>query len=235
VIDLAALDGRGAGVLVVDDDPRISELLLATLQFAGFAPVAVSRGVEALRRASEVDPEVVILDIMLPDIDGFEVARRLREQGKRCPVLFLTARDSTDDKVTGLLAGGDDYVTKPFSVAEVIARVHTILRRTRGPEDKVLVLDNLRMDDDMHEVRRDGHLVELSPTEYRLLRFLMLNAGRVVSKRQILDRVWQYQFGGDDAVVEKFISNLRRKIDKVDPPLLHTVRGFGYVLRVPMP
>jgi two-component system OmpR family response regulator len=235
VVDLTDLDGRGAGVLVVDDDPRINELLLATLQFAGFAPVAVSRGVEALRRASEMDPEVVILDIMLPDIDGFEVARRLREQGQRCPVLFLTARDSTDDKVTGLLAGGDDYVTKPFSVAEVIARVHTILRRTRGPEDNALVLDDLRMDDDSHEVRRGGQLVELSPTEYRLLRYLMLNAGRVVSKRQLLDRVWQYQFGGDEGVVEKFVSNLRRKIDKVDPPLLHTVRGFGYVLRVPAP
>jgi two-component system OmpR family response regulator len=172
---------------------------------------------------------------MLPDIDGFEVARELRRHGHRAPVLFLTARDGTDDKVTGLMLGGDDYVTKPFSVAEVIARVHVLLRRSRdgAADDNVLSYADLSMDEDTHQVRRAGRLIELSPTEYKLLRYLLINAGRVVSKAQILDRVWQYDFGGDAAVVEKFVSNLRRKVDVVEPPLLETVRGFGYVLRTP--
>jgi two-component system OmpR family response regulator len=198
---LADIDGAGARVLVVDDDPRISELLVTTLRFAGFDPVA----------------------------------RQLRRHGHRAPVLFLTARDGTDDKVTGLMLGGDDYVTKPFSVAEVIARVHVLLRRSRdgAADDNVLSYADLSMDEDTHQVRRAGRLIELSPTEYKLLRYLLINAGRVVSKAQILDRVWQYDFGGDAAVVEKFVSNLRRKVDVVEPPLLETVRGFGYVLRTP--
>jgi two-component system OmpR family response regulator len=232
---LADIDGGGARVLVVDDDPRISELLVTTLRFAGFDPVAAGAGGAALDRIGDFEPQVVILDVMLPDIDGFEVARELRRLGNRAPVLFLTARDGTDDKVTGLMLGGDDYVTKPFSVAEVIARVHVLLRRSRdgsGDESKLGYAD-LIMDEDTHQVRRAGRLIELSPTEYRLLRYLLINAGRVVSKAQILDRVWQYDFGGDAAVVEKFVSNLRRKVDIVDPPLLQTVRGFGYVLRTP--
>jgi two-component system OmpR family response regulator len=232
---LADLDGAGARVLVVDDDPRISELLVTTLRFAGFDPVAADAGAAALARMSDFAPQVVILDVMLPDIDGFEVARELRRHGHRAPVLFLTARDGTDDKVTGLMLGGDDYVTKPFSVAEVIARVHVLLRRGRdgAGDDNMLCYADLSMDEDTHQVRRAGRLIDLSPTEYRLLRYLLINAGRVVSKAQILDRVWQYDFGGDAAVVEKFMSNLRRKVDNVAPPLLETVRGFGYVLRTP--
>jgi two-component system OmpR family response regulator len=232
---LADIDGAGARVLVVDDDPRISELLVTTLRFAGFDPVAAAAGGAALEKMTDFDPQVVILDVMLPDIDGFEVARELRRHGHRAPVLFLTARDGTDDKVTGLMLGGDDYVTKPFSVAEVIARVHVLLRRGRdgAADDNVLSYADLSMDEDTHQVRRAGRLIELSPTEYKLLRYLLINAGRVVSKAQILDRVWQYDFGGDAAVVEKFVSNLRRKVDIVEPPLLETVRGFGYVLRTP--
>ena len=233
--DLAALDGQGARVLVVDDDEHISELLLTTLHFAGFVAAGADSGEEALRQMDGFQPEIAILDVMLPDIDGFEVARRLRDQGHRLPVLFLTARDATEDKVTGLMLGGDDYVTKPFSIAEVIARVHAVLRRTRADstEDHLLTYADLSIDEDAHRVRRAGRLIALSPTEYRLLLYLMLNAGRVVSKAQILDRVWHYDFGGDAAVVEKFVSTLRRKIDFVDPPLLQTVRGFGYVLRTP--
>jgi two-component system OmpR family response regulator len=222
-------------VLVVDDNPSISELLVVTLQYAGFAVTAAACGAEALRRFDQVRPEVVILDVMLPDIDGFDVARRLRRDGHRCPVLFLTARDGTNDKVTGLALGGDDYVTKPFAVAEIIARVQALLRRARGEtvDEHVLVYADLRLDQDTHEVRRGDRLIELTPTEYRLLQYLMRNAGRVLSKAQILDHVWRYDFGGDAGVVEKFMSNLRRRVDLTDPPLLQTVRGFGYVLRTP--
>ncbi|WP_432841965.1 response regulator transcription factor [Dactylosporangium sp. CA-092794] len=230
------LDGKAVRVLVVDDDDHISELLLTTLRFARFLAASAASGADALRRLEDFQPELAILDVMLPDIDGFEVARRLRRGGHRFPVLFLTARDATADIVTGLMLGGDDYVTKPFSVAEVIARVHTLLRRTRGEpaDDGVLACADLLIDEQAHQVRRAGQLIELSPTEFRLLRYLMINAGRVVSKAQILDRVWQYDFGGDASVVEKFMSTLRRKIDFTGPPLLHTVRGFGYVLRAPV-
>jgi len=233
--DLAGLDGQGKRVLVVDDDRHISELLVTTLRFAGFQPVATGAGNEVFDQLRDFAPDLIILDVMLPDISGFDLARQLRAQGCRSPVLFLTARDGTDDKVTGLLIGGDDYVTKPFSVAEVIARVHALLRRTQegASEEDTLTYADLQMDDETHQVRRAGRLIELSPTEYRLLRYLLLNAGRVVSKAQILDRVWQYDFGGEAAVVEKFMSNLRRKVDASDPPLLETVRGFGYVLRTP--
>jgi len=233
--DPTATASKGARVLVVDDERNISELLVTTLRFAGFVTSVASTGAEALSQVDAFDPELVILDVMLPDVDGFQVARLLRQAGHTLPVLFLTARDNTDDKVTGLMLGGDDYVTKPFSIAEVIARVHTVLRRTRGDaaEDTVLRYADLEMDEEQFQVRRAGRVIDLSPTEYRLLRYLLLNAGRVLSKAQILDRVWQYDFGGEAAVVEKFISSLRRKIDNVDPPLLQTVRGFGYMLRAP--
>jgi two-component system OmpR family response regulator len=233
--DVAGPDGQGRRVLVVDDDPHISELLVTTLRFAGFRAATTAVGGEVFDQVRDFAPEVVILDVMLPDIDGFDVARQLRRRGCRSPVLFLTARDGTDDKVTGLMIGGDDYVTKPFSVAEVIARVHALLRRGQegAVRENVLTYADLLMDEDTHQVRRAGRLIELSPTEYRLLRYLLLNAGRVVSKAQILDRVWQYDFGGDAAVVEKFVSNLRRKVDADDPPLLQTVRGFGYMLHTP--
>jgi two-component system OmpR family response regulator len=221
----------GARVLVVDDDPHLVELLETTLRFAGMRVTSATSGAAALRAAAEVDPAVVILDVMLPDIDGFDVVRRLRRSGHTVAVLFLTARDSTSDKIAGLTSGGDDYVTKPFSIGEIIARLHALLRRTRGAPDKVLTYADVEMDEDAHEVRRGGRPVELSPTEYRLLRYLLLNAGRVVSKAQILDQVWQYDFGGDAGVVEKFVSNLRRKIDTQDEPLLHTIRSFGYMLR----
>jgi two-component system OmpR family response regulator len=233
--DPAATASKGARILVVDDERNISELLVTTLRFAGFVTSVAGTGAEALSQVDDFDPELVILDVMLPDLDGFQVARLLRQAGRTLPVLFLTARDNTDDKVTGLMLGGDDYVTKPFSIAEVIARVHTLLRRTRGDaaEDTVLRYADLEMDEEQFQVRRGGRVIDLSPTEYRLLRYLLLNAGRVLSKAQILDRVWQYDFGGEAAVVEKFISSLRRKIDNVDPPLLQTVRGFGYMLRAP--
>jgi two-component system OmpR family response regulator len=224
----------GSRVLVVDDDEHISELLATTLGLAGFTVAWALSGSEALRQVQRFRPWILVLDVMLPDLDGFEIVRRLREDGERMPVLFLTARDGIDDKLTGLTLGGDDYVTKPFSVAEVVVRVHALLRRARnGTLDPVLRFADLEMDEEAHEVRRAGRSVELSPTEYKLLRYLLVNARRVMSKGQILDHVWQYNFGGDSGVVEKFVSNLRRKIDIEDPPLIHTVRGFGYCLRLP--
>ncbi len=237
VPDLTQVDGRGSRVLVVDDDQHLSELLVTTLRFAGFTTATAATGADGLRQVAEFEPDLVVLDVMLPDIAGFDVARRLRAEGNATPVLFLTARDATEDKVEGLLLGGDDYITKPFSVAEVIARVHAALRRARAgvPEDRGLRYADLHLDDDTCEVRRHGRLLELSPTEFRLLRYLMLNAGRVVSKAQIMERVWHYDFGGDAGVVEKFVSNLRRKIDVEPPSLIHTVRGFGYTLRLPSP
>jgi two-component system OmpR family response regulator len=230
--DAGDIPPAGVRVLVVDDDPHLAELLATTLRFAGFQVAAAATGQAALQAAVEFAPEIAVLDVMLPDLDGFEVVRRLRHGGHAFPVVFLTARDGTADKITGLALGGDDYVTKPFSIGEVIARLHAVLRRTRGGADEtVLRCADLEMDQDAHQVRRGGQLIELSPTEYRLLRYLLVNAGRVVSKAQILDQVWQYDFGGDAGVVEKFVSNLRRKIDAESPPLLHTVRGFGYALR----
>ncbi|GLZ07536.1 DNA-binding response regulator [Actinomadura sp. NBRC 104412] len=226
--------GAGARLLVVDDDPHINELLVTTLRFAGYEVASAASGTEALRAATDFSPAVAILDVMLPDIDGFEVVRRLRRRGHTFAVLLLTARDGTEDKITGLALGGDDYVTKPFSIGEVIARLQALLRRVQGGADRaVLRYADLEMDEAGHQVRRAGQAVELSPTEYRLLRYLLLNAGRVVSKAQILDQVWQYDFGGDAGVVEKFMSNLRRKIDADRRPLLHTIRGFGYVLKLP--
>jgi two-component system OmpR family response regulator len=227
-----------ARLLVVEDEPDILELLSASLRFAGFEVTGATGGFQALRAAERQRPDLVVLDVMLPDLDGFEVARRLRSGGMRMPVLFLTARDATEDKVTGLTLGGDDYVTKPFSLEEVIARIRAVLRRTRdgvtAPADRLRVAD-LELDEESHEVWRGGRRVALSPTEFKLLRYLMHNAGRVLSKAQILDHVWNYDFRGDSGIVESYVSYLRRKIDTAEPRLLHTIRSVGYVLRLPDP
>ncbi|MEN0128982.1 MAG: response regulator transcription factor [Brevundimonas sp.] len=230
-----------ATLLVVDDEPNIRELLATSLRFAGFDVHSAADGGTALRMARDIEPDLLVLDVMLPDMDGFTVTRRLREKGQHTPVLFLTARDDTADKVQGLTVGGDDYVTKPFSLEEVVARIRAILRRTgpdRDDDARILRYADLELDDDSHEVRRAGHDIDLSPTEFKLLRYLMLNPGRVLSKSQILDHVWQYDWGGDANIVESYISYLRRKVDQVDgpdgtrlPPLIHTKRGVGYLLR----
>ena len=226
-----------ARLLVVDDEPTIVELLSEALRFAGFEVMTARNGTEALKRARESAPDMLVLDVMMPGIDGFEVVRRLRADGLRIPVLFLTARDGAEDVITGLTVGGDDYVRKPFSLGEVIARIRVVLRRSAQErsfaEPDLLTFEDLAMDEDAHEVTKAGVAIELSPTEFKLLRYLMQNAGRVVSKAQILDHVWHYDFGGDANVVESYISHLRRKIDTGEPRLLHTVRGVGYVLRAP--
>jgi two-component system OmpR family response regulator len=226
----------GPRILVVDDDGRIRELLESTLRFAGFEVAVAATGRECLDAVVERAPDLILLDVMLPDLDGFELVRLLRSRGDRVPVVFLTARDAVDDRIAGLGLGGDDYVTKPFDVGEVVARLEAVLRRTRrdgpGTDDDTLRVGDLELDVSAHRVCRGGREVELSPTEYRLLHYLMVNAGRVVSKAQILDHVWQYDFGGDGAVVEKFISTLRRKVDTSRPVLIHTVRGFGYTIRL---
>ena len=224
-----------ARLLVVDDEPNIRELLATSLRFAGFEVYAAADGGSALRLAREVEPDLVVLDVMLPDMDGFTVTRRLREKGQHVPVLFLTARDDTVDKVQGLTVGGDDYVTKPFSLEEVVARIRAVLRRTRGDaeEDRhVMSFEDLELDEDSHEVRRAGRVIETSPTEFKLLRYLMLNPNRVLSKAQILDHVWEYDFNGDAGIVESYISYLRRKIDLHSAePMIQTKRGFGYMLK----
>src|SRR5688572_241813 len=222
-------------LLVVEDDPNIVELLSASLRFAGFEVSAATNGAEAVAAARAAQPDLVVLDIMLPDLDGFEVIRRMRDGGVRTPVVFLTARDSTEDKVRGLTLGGDDYVTKPFSLEELTARIRAVLRRSAldRSESAVLSFADLELDEESHEVRRSGKLVSLSPTEFKLLRYLLLNSGRVLSKAQILDHVWQYDFRGDDSIVESYISYLRRKVDTVEPRLIQTLRGVGYVLRLP--
>ena len=225
-----------ARLLVVDDEPNIVELLATSLRFAGFEVATAMTGVDAVRAVERLHPDLVVLDVMLPDIDGFVVLRRLQAANRPLPVVFLTARDANEDKVTGLTLGGDDYVTKPFSLEEVVARIRAVLRRTRatgGPPARLTVAD-LELDEDSHQVFRDGREVTLSPTEFNLLRYLMLNAGRVVSKAQILDHVWSYDFDGEANIVESYISYLRRKLDAGGAaPLIHTVRGIGYVLRTP--
>ncbi|GLI32241.1 response regulator transcription factor [Brachybacterium paraconglomeratum] len=224
-----------ARLLVVDDEPNIRDLLATSLRFAGFEVFTASTGNEAIREATEHQPDLVVLDVMLPDMDGFTVTRRLRDRGEQYPILFLTAKDETQDKVAGLTVGGDDYVTKPFSLEEVVARIRAVLRRTHGGSetavDSALVVGDLRLDEDSHEVHRGDVNIELSPTEFKLLRYLMLNAGRVVSKTQILDHVWDYDWSGEVGIVESYISYLRRKIDVVGEPMIHTKRGIGYVLR----
>jgi two-component system, OmpR family, response regulator len=226
----------GVRVLVVDDELNITELVSLALRYEGFEVKSAADGREALRAVREFDPSVVILDVRLPDTDGFEVCRRLRAGGNHTPVIFLTARDSTEDKIAGLTIGGDDYLTKPFSLDELIARVRAIVRRIdlgRGEASGRLQFADLVLDEDTLEVRRGPRPIVLTPTEFRLLRFLMLNSGHVLSKTQILDHVWQYDFGGDGNVVETFISYLRKKVDAEGEPLIHTVRGFGYSLRLP--
>ncbi|MEV0565790.1 response regulator transcription factor [Dactylosporangium sp. NPDC050588] len=225
-------------VLVVDDEASIRALLSATLRLTGFDVKVAGGGREALAAAAEFAPDLVVLDVMMPDLDGFEVAQRLRSGQRPVPVLFLTARDSVEDRISGLTVGADDYVAKPFSLEEVVLRIRAILRRSLGEQQQlvdggVLRYADLEMDEDAHEVRRGGHRVDLSPTEFNLLRYLLTNAGRVVSKAQILDRVWNYDFGGDGRIVESYVYYLRRKVDKWDPPLIHTVRGVGYALRLP--
>jgi two-component system, OmpR family, response regulator len=222
-------------VLVVDDEPAITDLLSTALRYMGYDVTTARTGMSALDAASRTPPDVIVLDVMLPDIDGFEVCRRLREDGDFVPVIFLTARDAEDDRVTGFIRGGDDYVTKPFSLEELTLRIGALLRRVRakesGSDTQRLKYRDLELDEDRHQVWRAGAEVRLSPTEFRLLRYLMLNAERVLSKQQILDHVWQYDFNGDDNVVETYISYLRRKIDAGQPPFIRTVRGFGYTLR----
>jgi two-component system OmpR family response regulator len=226
-----------ARLLVVDDEPNILELLSASLRFAGFDVATATNGTDALAVARSFQPDLLVLDVMMPGMDGFEVVRQLRGDGAHTPVLFLTARDATDDKVTGLTLGGDDYVTKPFSLEEVIARVRTVLRRTTRtaapPAGSTLKFEDIELNDDTHEVWKDGTPVTLSPTEFKLLRYFLQNPSRVLSKPQILDHVWQYDFGGDANVVESYVSYLRRKVDTTEPRLLHTIRSVGYVLRTP--
>jgi two-component system OmpR family response regulator len=218
--------------LLVDDEDNLRSMLDAALRHVGFDVHPVATGREAIDAVDEVRPDLIVLDIMLPDIDGFEVCNRLRANGRRTPVLFLTARDATEDKVRGLTLGGDDYLVKPFSLEELVARINAVLRRAGlARADSTLSCADLHLDDDAHRVTRSGTEVSLSPTEYNLLRYLLLNQGRVVSKAQILDHVWQYDFGGDGGVVETYIGYLRRKVDNVEPRLIHTIRGVGYVLR----
>jgi two-component system, OmpR family, response regulator len=226
-----------ARLLVVEDEPNIRELLATSLRFAGFEVHVAGDGATALKQAAEHQLDLVVLDVMLPDMDGFTVTRKLRDTGRLLPIVFVTARDSLDDKIKGLTVGGDDYVTKPFSLEEVVARIRAVLRRTRGEADEdrqVITFEDLELDEDSHEVRRAGRVIETSPTEFKLLRYLMLNPNRVLSKAQILDHVWDYDFRGESGIVESYISYLRRKIDTEGlPALIHTKRGVGYVLRKP--
>jgi two-component system, OmpR family, response regulator len=225
-----------ARLLVVDDEETILGLLSGSLRFAGFEVATAASGAEALRAAAASRPDLVLLDVTMPDGDGFEVLRRMRSSGPDVPVIFLTARDAVPERVTGLALGADDYVTKPFSLDEVLERIRAVLRRTGRPAAATrLRVDGLELDDDSHEVRRDGVLISLTPTEFRLLRFLMLNAGRVLSKGQILDHVWGHNPADGGSVVEPCVSYLRRKVDQSEPRLIHTIRGVGYVLRVPPP
>jgi len=224
----------GERLLLVDDEDNLRTMLEAALRHNGFDVATAAGGREALAAAVAGEPDLVVLDVMLPDLDGFEVCRRLRADGVRTPVLFLTARDATEDKVRGLTLGGDDYLVKPFSLDELVARVQAVLRRAGLARDdtEVLRCADLALDDDAHRVTRAGEAVALSPTEYKLLRYLLVNQGRVLSKAQILDHVWNYDFGGDGGVVETYVGYLRRKLDQREPRLIHTIRGVGYTLRV---
>ena len=230
-------DGPGeARLLVVEDEQTILELLSGSLRFAGFEVMTAASGAEALRAVAASRPDLVLLDIMMPDGDGFEVLGRIRSSGPDVPVIFLTARDGVRERVAGLALGGDDYITKPFSLDELLERIRAVLRRTGRPAAASrLRVAGLELDEDGHEVRRDGTVIAVTPTEFRLLRFLMVNAGRVLSKRQILDHVWDHNPAGDGNVVEPCVSYLRRKVDQGEPHLIHTIRGVGYVLRIPPP
>jgi two-component system, OmpR family, response regulator len=223
-----------ASVLVVDDELNIAELVAVALRYSGFDAQTAASGREALGAFAGFRPDALVLDVVLGDIDGFEVARRLRAAGADVPIVFLTARDTTEAVVRGLTLGGDDYVTKPFSVEELIARVRTILRRAgRGRGSSRLAFADLELDEETREVSRGGAPIELTDTEFRLLRYLMLNPRLALTRAQILDQVWQYDFGGDGRVLETYISYLRKKVDADGPPLIHTIRGVGYSLRVP--
>ena len=227
----------GQRILVVDDETSISDLIATSLRFVGFEVRTAATGSQALSVAEEFKPHAIILDVMLPDQDGFEVCRQIRNEGINVGVLFLTAKDGMEDKVAGLTIGGDDYMTKPFSLEELVARLRALLRRIGVTEmdhdDEKIRFADLELDEATHEVRRAGNLLDLSPTEFLLTRYLLINSDRVVSKAQILDHVWEYDFRGDAGIVETYISYLRKKIDIYEPPLIHTVRGVGYRLRVP--
>jgi two-component system, OmpR family, response regulator len=222
-------------ILVVDDEPNIVDVVSMALRFQGFAVERAGTGREALERVASFKPHLMVLDVMLPDMEGFDVARRLGAERAQLPIVFLTARDATEDKIRGLTTGGDDYVTKPFSLEELIARIRTILRRSglSEPDSNRLSFEDLELDEDTREVTRGGEPVELTGTEYRLLRYLLLNPRRVLTRAQLLDHVWDYDFGGDARVLETYISYLRKKLDRNGPPLIHTVRGVGYALRTP--
>lgn len=226
---------RSQRILVVDDEPSIIDAVATSLRYEGFEVTQAVNGRQALSMAQENPPDLIVLDVMLPDLDGLEVTRRLRQDGIRVPVLFLTARDAVEDKVAGLTVGGDDYVTKPFALAEVVARVHAILRRL-GAEDLdtgILAFADIELDENAHEVVRAGQIIPLTATEFNLMRFFMLNPRHVLSKAQILDHVWHYDFGGDGNVVETYVSYLRKKLEVAGPPVIHTVRLVGYALREP--
>jgi two-component system OmpR family response regulator len=226
----------GGSLLVVDDESFLREAVAASLRFLGFDVIAAENGTDALRLARNRPFDLLILDVMLPDIDGFEIVRRLRRDGNSVPVIFLTAKDTQDDKVAGLTLGGDDYMTKPFGLEELAARVRTVLRRTRpAAAEPVLSFADLTLDQDTYEVRRGGRLIELSPTEFRLLRYFMLNPGRVLTRAQLLDHVWDYDFGGSSTVVSTYVTYLRRKLVSDGPELIHTQRAVGYCLRLPRP
>ncbi len=232
----ASLEVMESRLLIVEDDPNILELLAASLRFAGFDVCTAKSGLDAVASVQRHRPDLVVLDVMLPDLDGYEIVRRMRGGGVHTPVVFLTARDETEDKIRGLTLGGDDYVTKPFSLEEVVARIHAVLRRTSGDSPAApprLTFADIELDEESHEVWRGGNAVALSPTEFKLLRYFMTNAGRVLSKPQILDHVWDYDFRGEVGIVESYVSVLRRKIDNRSPRLIHTLRGVGYVLRLP--
>ncbi|MEU6023766.1 response regulator transcription factor [Micromonospora sp. NBC_01739] len=234
-VPLCRPDGEPVRVLVVDDEATLTDLLSMALRYEGWQVRTAGDGTDALRLARQFQPDAVILDVMLPDFDGFEVLRRLRADNPSVPVLFLTARDAVEERIAGLTVGGDDYVTKPFSLEEVIARLRALLRRSgfavTAQQESVLTVGDLTLDEDSHEVRRDGQLITLTATEFELLRYLMRNPRRVLSKAQILDRVWHYDFGGQANVVELYISYLRKKIDAGRQPMIHTLRGAGYLLK----
>ncbi|WP_188940169.1 response regulator transcription factor [Nakamurella endophytica] len=227
-------EGRPIKVLVVDDEQTLAELLALALRYEGWEVRTAGDGAAAVTAARELRPDLVVLDVMLPDMDGLEVLRRLRNEFERTPVLFLTAKDAVEDRIAGLTAGGDDYVTKPFSIEELVLRLRALLRRSHvalTSDSSLLTVGDLSLDEDSREVHRGGTLIPLTATEFELLRFLMRNAKRVLSKAQILDRVWNYDFGGQANIVELYISYLRKKIDAGRPPMIHTMRGFGYVLK----
>jgi two-component system OmpR family response regulator len=226
------MSDRPSRVLVVDDEENIRFLVESALQLAGMETVGAGDGRAGLQLALKDRPDLIVLDVMMPELDGFEVLQRLRDSGSRTPVIFLTARDSTDDRVRGLTAGGDDYMVKPFAIAELVARVQLRLQQAgQATKQTVLRCADLELDTEAHRITRAGNTVELSPTEYKLLRYLLGNTGRVLTRTQLLEHVWDYDFGGDSSVVDTYISYLRRKVDDVEPKLIHTIRGVGFCLR----